>query len=130
MAAAEFLTEIVRGRIQLLQRVDQGAYAEAVEGGDKLADSIVSHLQTTDPASAGTLPHQLQLGALMADLALARIGLGQLDELPAALDQAQAGFSWLRDNAGMGLYFGGAVCCHGEPSLDGECLKRPPCTDC
>jgi hypothetical protein len=129
MSAAEFLTEIVRGRIDLLQRLDQGAYAAAVEVGDTLAKSIVSHLETTDAAPAGALPHQLQLGALMADLALAKAALGQLDELPTALDQAQAGFGWLRDNAEKGLYFGGAVCRHGRPSMDGECLKRPPCSD-
>lgn len=131
MAAAEFLTEVVQGRIELLQRIDEGAYAAAVEGGDKLAASIVNHLQTTtDPESAGALPLQLQFGALMADLALARVGLDQLDNLLATLDEVQDGVRWLRDKANTGLYFGGARCCHGQPSLDGECLKRPPCGDC
>lgn len=130
MAAAEFLTEIVRGRIEVLQRIDEGAYAAAVEGGDALARSIAGHLEEAGQESPGALPHQLQLGALMADLAVARIALGQWQELSPALEYLQAGFSSLRDNADRGLYFGGAVCCHGDPSLDGECLKRPPCAEC
>ncbi|TDW14323.1 hypothetical protein [Kribbella kalugense] len=131
MAAAEFLTDVVRGRIELLQLLDEGAYDAVVERGDQLTGAIVDHLQTTtDPTSAGALPLQLQLGALTADVALARVGLGRLDELRPALDEVQTGFSWLRDQADVGLYFDGAVCCHGKTSLDGLCLKRPPCGEC
>lgn len=126
---AEFLTSVVRERIILLRLVDKGAYDAAVESGDALVRSIVSHLQDTGADSAGALPHRLQLAALTADLLLARVAAGRHEDLPVVLDQAAAELTALRHNTSQGSYAGGAVCRHGRPSMDGDCLKRPPCSD-
>jgi hypothetical protein len=123
------LGEITQERITIADLQHQGHYADAGQLADDLLRRLVEWLPAPDAAEVdlGQAPHVLQGVALLADSSFSSLAAGDNDgaaERLRLLGHFSQQLGGLADRiAGMGLQY----CKDGRPSLDGTCLKAPPC---
>ncbi len=130
LGAAQLLGDITRERAKILELQQQGHYSDA----GQLADNVLRQLNEWLPAGGAAeldiaqVPHVVQGVALLADAAFNSIASGDTAgaaEWMRGLDLFSGQLAGLADRvAGIGMLH----CEHGRPSLDGSCLKIPPCT--
>ena len=130
---AQLLDEIVQGRAEVLTLAAAGRLEEARKKGEQLLANFFDYELKEPPAEIelGLLPHFIQGIALVADMSFAAILVGDnargadlLRNLLRNFDQLGSRFAAAGDQlASLGLVY----CKDGRPSLDGSCLKIPPC---
>jgi hypothetical protein len=126
----QLLGDLLQGRTDVLALLGEDQFEEAAQLGDDLMsrlDTFALDTQGQD-IELGLLPHVAQGIGLLADISVAAMAAGnnvRAAELLNRMGQVTERLGVATHQlAGLGLLY----CKDGRPSLDGTCLKLPPCT--
>lgn len=115
--ASNRLGELLEQRVQVVQAIHSGEYDRALRVAESLiraSDEALERIGRVPEA----LPHRRLAVALRLDFDLARLMAG----LPV--------FDWIPpppEDFGPDIFNATRYCPHDRPSIDGNCMARPPC---